>query len=306
MAYKINFEAYSANFSLPEKIVEDDLATLDGDYLKVALLIFRHSDKHYSVNLLSNLLNIPEEKVKTAIQHWIAKGLLLEQESQTMPKEAVVLQNHTTPSAQNARLTSNGELNYLLECMENRLGRPLTSVEYKSVIHILEYIKLPADVVLMAVEYCISMDKMNARYIEKVCIGWADNGITTHELAEQYLSMSRQSKQNEDIVKKLFGIQNRSLIDSEKKCIARWFGEFQFDTEVVQLAYERTIHAINKLSFPYINKILTSWHEKGYATLDDIQTNEGIGKRRSPAAGKTSYDLDELDRFWDNVPKFDE
>lgn len=305
MAYKINFEEYSSNFALPCRIADDALSAANGDYLKVALLIFRNSDKHYSVNLLSNLLNLPEKTVEEAVDYWIQKGILIRQETAPSAQTAVVLQRHQVqPAPAPARSQLSGELSFLLECMENQLGRPVTSVEYKSVVHILEYIKLPADVVLMAIEYCISIEKANARYIEKVCTAWADKGITTHEAAEEYLSYLKQSRKNEDAVKKLFGIQNRNLIDSEKSFIAHWFGEYQFDLDVIKLAYERTITAINKLSFPYINKILASWHEKGYATAGDIQTNEGIGKKTASSAN-TSYDLDELDRYWDNVPKLD-
>lgn len=47
---------------------------------------------------------------------------------------------------------------------------------------------------------------MNARYLEKTCAMWADNGIVTHELAEQYLAFLKQERSNENAVKKLLGI----------------------------------------------------------------------------------------------------
>lgn len=299
MAYKINFESYSSNFSLPSGIVGEDFASVDPDYLKVILLIYKNSDKNYSANLLSNLLNQSEEKVEEAISYWIKKGYLLEQTNASVPQNVIAVSRHTpvVPAAP----SPNSELSFLLECMENLLKRPVTSVEYKSVIHIMEYVKLPADVILMAIDYCVSVNKMNARYLEKVCASWADNGITTHEQAEQYLSFLKASRQNESAVKKLFGIQDRNLIESEKEHIARWFCEYQFDTDIIGYAYEKTISAIGKLSFPYINKILSSWYEKGYGGLDEIQENEGNGRRKR--TGSSSYDIDELDRYWDNVPK---
>lgn len=304
MTYKINFESYARNFSLPQEIVDDDFAKLDAVYLKVILLIFRNSDKNYSTNLLSNLLNIPENQVTEAVQYWMDRAILVQQQTDPMDSNVFVLSKKAQPIAIASKPTSNSELAYLLECMENQLKRPITSVEYKSVVHILEYIKLPADVILMAIEYCVSIDKVNARYIEKVCATWADNGITTHERAEQYLNFLKQSRQNETLIQKMFGIENRKLIDSERDAINRWFNEFHFDQETILLAYERTIKAINKLSFPYINKILSSWNEKGYRSVGDIETGEGLGRNRNGHAN-SSYDIDELDRYWDKVPKLD-
>lgn len=301
MTYKINFERYAANFCLPQEVAGDELASMDSVTLKVALLIFRNADKNYSSNLLSNLLNVPESKIDDAIGYWIERGLLLPE--QAAAQEVIVLAKKKPAAPAAPKQMPSAELSFLLECMENQLKRPVTSVEYKSVIHILEFIRLPADVVIMAVEYCITNGKFNARYLEKLCASWSDSGITTHEKAEQYLSLMKESKQQEAAVKKLFGIENRSLIDSEREHVNRWFNEYHYSQDIVKLAYERTITAINKLSFPYINKILQSWHDKGYATLDAILTNEGIG-RRQQAAGNASYDIDELEEYWrNNVPK---
>lgn len=303
MPYKINFEVFSNNFAIPQEIIDENFESLDPTYLKVILLIYRNADKNYSVNLLSNLLNVPEKKIEKAIEYWIDKNFLIHLEKKKITPKAIVL-SKSSSSVTGANMKNIGqELSYLLECMENILARPITSAEHKTVVHILEFLKLPADVVLMAIEYCISVDKVNARYIEKVCTSWADNGINTHELAEQYLNLLKQTRLNELKVQKIFGIESRSLVDNEKNFINRWMNEFKFNTEIIKLAYEKTINAIGKLAFPYINKILLSWYEKGYKTLDDIQENEYNVKSDRKSNSSTSYDIDELDRFWDNVPK---
>lgn len=303
MPYKINFEVFSNNFAIPQEIIDENFESLDPTYLKVILLIYRNADKNYSVNLLSNLLNVPEKKIENAIEYWINKNFLIHLENKKIAPKAIVL-SKSNSSVTGATMKNIGqELSYLLECMENILARPITSAEHKTVVHILEFLKLPADVVLMAIEYCISVDKVNARYIEKVCTSWADNGINTHELAEQYLNLLKQTRLNELKIQKIFGIESRSLVDTEKNFINKWLNEFKFNTEIIKLAYEKTINAIGKLAFPYINKILLSWYEKGYKTLDDIQENEYQVKTDRKSNSKTSYDIDELDRFWDNVPK---
>lgn len=298
MPYQINFEAYSGNFAVPKEVVGADFEALDAVFLKVILLILKNSSKNYSTNLISNLLNISEAEVEKAVSYWISRGILRETKGEIIEPSALIMQKKNP--VMSTQKVENGELSYLLDCMENQLKRPITSVEHKTIIHILEYIKLPADVIIMVIEYCVSIDKANARYIEKVCTAWADAGIVTHEKAEQYLTLLQESHKNENKVKKVFGISDRALIDTEKETISRWFNEYKADIEMISLAYEKTITRIGKLSFPYINKILLSWHEKGYTSIVDID-----GESRPAVKGKqdTSYDIDEIDRFWDNVPK---
>lgn len=294
MAYRIRYEAYSDNFALPQGVIGDDFRSLDGICLKVILLIYRNSNKNYSVNLLSSLLGVDDAQVQRALDYWIEKGLLVETEQPQIQPEAVVLPVKSAPSHK-----GNSELLFLMECMEKQLGRPITSVEQRSVLHIMEHYNLPADVILMAVEYCDTVGKPNVRYIEKVCASWAEKGIVTHELAEQYLVLFQQSLQNEAVIRKMFGIENRNLIESEREAVLRWMTTYQFTPEIIKLAYDKTMSAIHRLSFPYINKILTSWYELGYRSADEIMQKEGL----KPGKGRTSYDIDEIDRFWDQVPK---
>lgn len=293
MGYKINFEEFKSAFSLPQAVIDEDISKVDGDCLKVVLFIFKNSERDYSVNLLSNLLNIPESKVEEAIEYWISKGIL-KSDNQTAKLPPVIISSKT---AQPKIKVSNSELTYMLECAENCLKRPISSVEYKTIVHIWEYLKLPADVIIMAIEYCVSIDKANVRYIERVCTTWADNSITTHELAEQYLSTLKKAGEYEGKIKKLLSI-DRALIESERECIYKWASEYKFSLEMVKLAYEKTITAINKLSFPYMNKILISWREKGYKTVDEVKSG-----KLSKASANPSYDIEEIDKYWDEVPK---
>lgn len=304
MPYKINFESYQNNFALPKDIIDDDFENLDPIFLKVILIIYKNSDKNYSTNLLSNLLSVSEGKIKQAVDFWVEKKLLIRHKEQSInPSVLVFSKSVEAVSVQTTSKTASKELTYLLECMENLLQRPVTSVEHKTIINILEVIKLPADVVLMAIDYCVSIDKVNARYFEKVCASWSDNGINTHEMAEQYLSLLKSKKLNESKVKQVFGIDGRNLTDGERDFVCKWFDTYKFDIAVIKLAFEKTIAAIGKISFPYMNKIMLSWCENGYKTIEDILPNQTNPKTQSFKSNNPSYDIDELDKFWDNVPK---
>ena len=298
MDYQINFANYKNNFSLP-RLVVDGIQDIPSDYLKIILTIFKEPDKTYSVHLLSQLLNLSEQTVEQGISYWIGRKVLLGEPAQR-PQPAV----HTVSArATAAQPVDDWELKFLIKEMEQLLQRPLTSTDLKTITYIYEYYRLPADVILMAIQYSVDAGKRDIRYIEKVCVGWYERGLTTHAAVEAFLKQAAEYQSREAKVKALLGIRDRKLIPSEEKWIRTWLEEYQYDLDVLQLAYERTVKNTGKAALAYMNKILANWHAKGLRTLEEIQQKDG-GKRQ-PAGGQ-SYDLEMLERYWDHVPTLDQ
>ena len=59
----------------------------------------------------------------------------------------------------------------------------------------------------------------------------------------------------------------------EKRYLKQWL-EMGFEEEAIGLAYERSCLHTGGLSWPYVNRILTSWHEQGLHTLQQIQNGD--------------------------------
>ncbi|MGI5959043.1 MAG: DnaD domain protein [Massiliimalia sp.] len=302
MNYEINFSQYRHNFSLPASVVEDHLKEIDSDYLKVILLIFKNPDKNYSTGLLSNLLNLSPSKVEKAIGYWVKKGVLLG-DSQAVPEQVHTVSKTAVTSAAPICDT---ELKYLLSSVEGLLQRPATSADVKTLTYIYEYYRLPADVILMAIQYAVERGKDSIKYIESVCIGWYDQGIVTHTQAEEYLQRMSKEQEFEGIIKKMFGISGRKLIASEEKFIASWFEKYHFPLDMIQLAYEKTVQNTGKVAFAYTNKILLNWNKKGFSTLQDVLENEGAKGYSTHHTGTRSYDIEEFEKYLDEIPKLDD
>ena len=57
----------------------------------------------------------------------------------------------------------------------------------ETLLYLYDTAGLPAEVILMVIEYAVDGGKYHMRYIEKVALDWADRGIDTIDKAEQYL-----------------------------------------------------------------------------------------------------------------------
>ncbi len=298
MKYRINFEQYKHSFSLPSCIVVDDLQQMNSDFLKIILLIFKNADKEYSVNLLSNLLNLSEQTVNEAISYWVQKGALTADE--TVATKPVVY--HTEQSKIILKKESNdAELKFLLEHMQQLLDRPVTSTDLRNITYIYEYYRLPADVILMAIQHCVEKGKNSMKYIEKVCVSWYDQGVTTHLAAEEYLKSAGQYQQHVTKVKRIFGVTDRALLPAEEKLVATWLQEYQSDFSLIQLAYEKTVKNTGKAVFAYANKILQDWHQKGYRSIEQVNTKD-VPIVRHNQKQQSSFDIHLLEQLTNQVP----
>ena len=66
-----------------------------------------------------------------------------------------------------------------------------------------------------------------------------------------------------------------------------------FGEEMIAEARERCVNATNKLSFPYINKVLESWASNRIFTVAQLEAD----KKPSKVKESSSFDIDEFDEF---------
>ncbi|MEG2074777.1 MAG: DnaD domain protein, partial [Angelakisella sp.] len=100
---------------------------------------------------------------------------------------------------------------------------------------------------------------------------------------------------DEGLIRSLFGINDRELSAKEKNYIATWFGDYGFDTDLIKLAYEKTVDNTGKVAFPYIHKILSQWHTNGIRTVEGAE-REMNAKQPRKGAEDASFDLRDIER----------
>jgi hypothetical protein len=84
-------------------------------------------------------------------------------------------------------MEGNDELRFLVEQCKLLLARELQGSDVAALVSIHDWVGLPPDVILMAVEHCASQRKTDMRSIERQCIAWVDRGIVTHEQADAFI-----------------------------------------------------------------------------------------------------------------------
>ena len=312
MIYNIDLGRWGKIFAVPNCVVEDYIKLASGSAIKVLLYLLYNNPKNVSTEEIAVALNIPTESVDDAFCFWEEVSLLKKNEIRSqdicdVPTEVIEIpqmlkvpiqqkQKSTgslTPKEIAERIENSQEIAFLFSAAEASFSHILTHTEQRSLIWMHDYLGLPADVILMLFEYCKIINKTNVRYIETIAISWQEKEILTHEAAENEIQNLKSRHTLSTKVLSAFGI-NRNLSSKEEAFIAEWTAK-NYDIDLICYAYDKTIDSINKLSFPYINKIITDWYSKGLLTKEQIdKENEAFPKSNS-SAKEHSYDLDKFD-----------
>ena len=181
--------------------------------------------------------------------------------------------------------------------IQRLLGRSLNTEELKILLGFIRYLGLPAEVISVLVSYCKdrarqkgSLRNPSLRTIEKEAYAWAEQGIDTLEEAAAYIHTQNARNSRLHHLTNLLQIRGRALTPAEERYAKSWL-EMNFADEVITMAYEKTCVNTGGLNWPYMNKILSSWHSAGYKTADQIRS----GDRKTAVPKGASGELGEAE-----------
>ncbi|MBQ8533621.1 MAG: DnaD domain protein [Clostridia bacterium] len=305
MDFQINPLSYKDVFTLPAEVV-NRLKLTGFDQLRFILWVFASKENEFSLKSTADALGMSESDAEECLLFWQDAGLILcdgqkpkgiasEKASKTRVSQKKEELIKPTRNEAVKRASSDIMLTAAVDEIQKKLSRPINSNELISFVWMHDSLGLPVEVILTLVEFCVSEDKTNVRYMEKLANEWALKDIDTLDKAEDMLKKRALSKKAWGKVIRAFGIESRMPSDKELVFSDRWINEWGFSSAMLKNAYNVCIDAKAKLSFAYINQVLSSWHDKGYKTVDDT-----VKKPQKETSNKSSIDIDEFSKLLEN------
>lgn len=265
---------------IPRSVADRFLSEATGAQIKVLLCLLRFEDMALTLEDIAKQCNIAVDDVTDGIDFWLKNGMLI-RHGATLSLGGVVTEQPQTlprynPESMLERKTNDNEFSYLVDEIQRMLGKTVNHNDMSVVFAMYDYLGFSTDLVLQIVNYCQSSGKTNFRYIEKVALDWHDRGIDTFDKAEKLIKTLEKRARIETAVSVYFGIDNRSLSKKEKEYIENWTSVLSMSLEMIKQAYEVCIDKKSKLSFAYINGILSDWFKKGFKTISDIKDDKPV------------------------------
>ena len=293
---------------LSNTFIDNYMPEANGEFVKVYIYLLRslsNAPVSFSLEQMADRLLCTERDILRALKYWAKQELLVldftdsdklcgiallspDKHTETASSVSASVETVTTGKASSDKkqeltperireLKQNEEIIQILYIAEQYLGKTLSPTESQKLLFFYDGLGLSADLIEYLLEYCVSHNHKSIRYIEKVAIAWAEEGITTVEQAKR--SNSRYNKEYFTILKAL-GITNRNPVETEITLMDTWLKTYCFSMEIIQEACNRTVLQTGQASFQYTDKILEGWKKKEVKTLDDIRSLDDEHQKR--------------------------
>lgn len=260
------------------------MASANGEYVKVYLLLLRHlndSKSELTISSLADFLDCTEKDIIRALHYWSeAKLLTIEYDvsgaicgislgkvTQPSSKTPEISQPPVKETAKTKPSLSPDDLQQLLFVTEQYMGRPLSVSDIQKIYYFIEELHMSLDLIEYLIEYCVENNHKSIHYIESVAVAWAEAGITTVSAAKEQSSFHNK---NCFAILNAFGIRGRNPAPFELEYIKKWTGEYGFTLDVILEACNRTIANAHKPDFKYTDSILSNWFVNNVHHLSDI------------------------------------
>lgn len=222
------------------------------------------------------VLDVPEQKTKAPAPRELENaGEKQEKQETQMAREetaaarsGVAEEVVSCPPDILARMQEEDDFQEIIFAAERYLGRTLSARDVELFGYMRETLQFPSDLIEYLIEYCVDGGHRSYRYMEKVALGWHQDGIRTLRQAKE---ANRVYRKENKAVMKAFGISGRVLTSEERKLLEIWLREDGMSLPVIVEACGRTMKAIHTPSFEYTDRIIKAWKAAGISTVEEAR-----------------------------------
>lgn len=325
---------------IPRFILEDHLRLVTAKQLKALLYIFSSNAENVSSEKLALFVGCDIEEIDDIMEYWVTTGIINRDGTYSQPvmipapqKDEKRRDDEKQPKKVKMKMTGASEetavatrvldaprlspkdvvtranedkgVAGLLKESQNVLCRTISHSEQEMLVNMIDYYGLKPEVVLMILDYAKSVGKANTRYISAVAKNWGDEEIDTVAKAAEKLDEIAVNDKRWNEICEIAELPKKHPTAKQSEFVEKWLVEWGFSLEMLSKAFEMAKDNEVKKAFPYVNKILLSWFEKGIKSLSDIVSDEEkyaskqekkVKSQKGRITSEPTYDIDEIDK----------
>lgn len=279
----MKIEQTDASLILSETVIPDIffteyLSQASGDAIKVYMYLYFLSKygKDVKINDLAKKLDLSLKTIQDSIKYWEGVGLLIrknqgfimaniqEIEINKLYKPKVTI----SPEHLN-EVKENKNRAMAIDTINNEFFQGVMSPSWYSDIDLwFKKYGFTEEVMIALFRFCFNKSALYRNYITTVAEGWFKNNVKTFTDLDLYFQKEEKVKTIETSIKRKLRLP-RNLSIYEEAYVEKWNITYGFDMSIIDLALRQTTSKYN-LSFEYIDKILTDWHERGFKSTEQI------------------------------------
>lgn len=301
-----------SNTTLPDIFFTEFLPEANGDYIKIYLYILFLSkyDKDIKINDLCKKLGLPLKVIQDGMKYWEDHEVLTKKNTGYIINNLQEKELHqlykpkVSLSAEQIQKSAESQKKAkTIEYINNRYFSGLMPTSWYPDIELwFKKYNFDDEVMIALFEYCFDKSALHRNYMQVVADSWFKNKIKTFNDLDLYYEKQEKLNKMANMISKKLGL-SRQLTQYEYAYIEKWFIDFGYSFDIIEIALKRTTSKVNP-SFDYIDKLITDWHDRGFKTAEQVnkflvdikQKNKDI-KQLEKKTGYQTYEQ----RSYDNL-----
>ena len=257
--------------------------------LRILLAIIEAGGEFSDEAALAEAAGVSLARTRSSLVLWEEEGVIRRADEYTAPTAPA---SHTVPTVTDefesrielgkitdrstgtaAREIRDNDLADLLAECAAMMDKPVLSTEEAKIISaIYTQLKLGEEYIITLAAFLAEKGKLSAQRLGAEAEKLLKRGVDCVEELEKYFVAKENESGAEWEFKRLLGIYNRNLSKREREIVNKWYYTFGFSDEIIGEAYDiMTMKDSTKISLPYMDKVLTHWHEEGCRTLPECR-----------------------------------
>lgn len=263
------------------------LADASLDELRVLLCLVSAGGRVSDPADLAAAAGCSKPRARSALRYWEEVGVTeqVEEEAVAEQEVPVAVGAETTkkplresgeiaeaPAREIAKVVTEQDLATFIDTCQQTVGRLFNTRELNSLTGLIEAMPFSQEYILTLISYCIrKTGKFSFSYLEKVAHTMLERELLTVEQLNAYLEAAERFASQEWRLRRMLGFGERRLTDKETERLMRWTGEYGFGEGIIGIAYDIAVNQTGKVSLPYMDKLLTRFHEAGCGTVGEVE-----------------------------------
>jgi len=313
--YSLNASLYSSVFVVPRVLVDKYIKLASFCAQKSLLWILNYQGGAFSVADIAKGIGSSEADVKEALDFWVNEGILVEDGKQPVAAEQTKSDSHLlkdkddkkkeyvkkeivikeeliqpTDKQVSLRINEDKRIKDLMLQAQSMLGRTFGYDTQAKFIQMIDGYGLPYEIILILIQYCIDIGKTSNAFMLSIAKSWYNKDIFTPEQAYEYINTHTKAQKIYYEFRLHTGLSAPLATPKQEEFFLKW-NSYNMSVEMMVNAYHITVEKKGTISFPYMDKIISSWHENGYKTPEDVEKAKQA-KNKSFDSSNASYDIE--------------
>lgn len=272
---------------LTDKICASDaFSEASREELRVLLAIITNGGEVGDEESLAKTASVSRARAVAAVALWEESGIIRGSAQRRVSEEFEDAYNERDLEEKDSQEVASEIRNenlaaMITECQSLMQKGALSTQEIKTICILNTEYALSPEYITVLAAHIAAKGKLTATRLRDEAKRLASKGIDTLESLEKYILDRENETADEWELRRIVGIYNRNLSDTERAYFKKWSGDFGYSVNIVSFAFDVTVLSTGKLSFQFMDKLLCSWHEAGCTTLDECRSAHAAHKAQA-------------------------